>query len=400
MTSFGANATNQMHFSYLRNAASVGQPRDGVGVSLASQGFVTGQNTSGIVPLLPQIEGVENVIFNSFTLGTDVTSLFQAENTFEVADDYSCTVRAHTLSFGATFHADQINTHPTVYDNGSFSFMGSETGSDFADFLIGIDSSYTQGEGQNFYNRNHYAGLYAQDSWRATPQLTLNYGLRWVLPPWSEKFNQLLTLDPNEQSVVFPNAPKGILFPGDPGVPNTLAPIRYSNFAPRFAASWAPSFTSKGALGRIFGGSGETVLRGGFGIYDTAFEGLSAGIISGNPPPGFTDTSAAPTLFDQPFVTAATGVSVGQRFPLQPVAFGASPAHPNSSVDWSNFEPITGIPAFDKNDVTPYTENFSLTLDRQIGAKTVFTAAMWVPRRTTYWSSRRSTPATRPRAWP
>ncbi len=376
VSSFGANATNQAHFSYLRNAASVGQPRDGVGVSLASQGFVTGETTSGIVPLLPQIEGVENVIFNSFTLGTDVTSLFQAENTFEVADDYSRTVHEHTLSFGATFHADQINTHPTVYDNGSFSFTGSETGSDFADFLIGIDSSYTQGEGQNFYNRNHYAGLYAQDSWRATPQLTLNYGLRWdVLPPWSEKFNQLLTLDPNEQSVVFPNAPKGILFPGDPGVPNTLAPTRYSNFAPRFAASWAPSFASTSTLGRIFGASGQTVLRGGFGIYYTAFEGLSAGIISGNPPYGFTDTSAAPTLFDQPFVTAATGVSVGQRFPLQPVAFGASPAHPNTSVNWANFEPLTGIPAFDKNDVTPYTENFSFTLDRQLGAKTVFTAS-------------------------
>ncbi len=376
VSTLGANATNQAHFSYLRNAASVGQPRDGVGVSLASQGFVTGETTSGIVPLLPQVEGVENVIFNGFTLGTDVTSLFQAENTFEVADDYSRTVRTHTLSFGATFHADQINTHPTVYDNGSFSFTGSETGSDFADFLIGIDSSYTQGEGQNFYNRNHYAGVYGQDSWRATPQLTLNYGLRWdVLPPWSEKFNQLLTLDPTEQSVVFPNAPKGILFPGDPGVPKTLAPTRYGNFAPRIAASWAPAFDSAGVLGRVFGDTGKTVLRGGFGVYYTAFEGLSAGIISGNPPYGFTDTSAAPTLFDQPFVTAATGVSVGQRFPLQPVTFGASPAHPNTSVNWANFEPLTGIPAFDRTNVTPYTENFSLTLDRQFGAKTVFTAS-------------------------
>ena len=48
------------------------------------------------------------------------------------------------------------------------------------------------------------------------PSLTLNYGLHWdVLPPWYEKYNQLLSLDPNEQSVVFPSAPKGILFPGD-----------------------------------------------------------------------------------------------------------------------------------------------------------------------------------------
>ena len=373
---FGASATNQAHLSYMRNAASVGQPRDGVGPTLASQGFVTGENTSGIVPLLPKLEGVENVIFNGLTFGTDVTSLFQAENIFELADDYSRTLHAHTLSLGATFHTDQINTHPDVYDNGSFSFTGSETGSDFADFLIGIDSSYTQGEGQKFYNRNHYVGFYAQDSWRVRSQITLNYGVRWdVLPPWSEKFNQLLTLDPNEQSVVYPNAPKGILFPGDPGVKKTISPTRYGNFAPRLAASWElPEINS--AFGhRLFGASGATVVRSGFGVYYTAFEGLSAGIMSGNPPYGFTDTSSAPTLFDQPFITAATGVSVGQRFPLQQVPFGASLRHPNTFVDWSNFEPLTGIPAFAKNNVTPYAENYSVSVERQIDPQTVMTAS-------------------------
>jgi hypothetical protein len=370
-TTFGATATNQAHLSYMRNAASVGQPRDGVGTSLSSQGFVTGTNTSGIVPILPRIEGVENLIFNSFTMGVDVTSLFQAENIFEVSDDVSRILHHHMLSVGAALHADQINTHPTVYDNGSFSFTGSETGSDFADFLIGIDSSYTQGSGQNFYNRNHYIGLYGQDSWQVNPQLTLNYGLRWdVLPPWSEKFNQLLTLDPSEQSVVYPNAPKGILFPGDPGVSKTISPTRYGNFAPRIAASWAPQ-TQSPLLSRILGKSGDTIVKMGFGVYYSAFEGLSAGIMSGNPPYGFTDTSAAPTLFDQPFVTAATGVSVGQRFPLQQVSFGASPSHPNTSVNWANFEPLTGIPAFAKNNVAPYAENYSFSLQRQLGQHTV-----------------------------
>ncbi len=374
VTASGASAANQAHFSYMRNAASAGQPRDGVGATLASQGFVTGENTSGIVPLLPRIEGVENVIFNGFTLGTDVTSLFQAENIFETADDYSRTIRAHTLSLGADLHADQINTHPTVYDNGSFSFTGSETGSDFADFLLGIDSSYTQGQGQNFYNRNHSIGLYAQDSWRVRPRLTLNYGLRWdVLPPWSEKFNQLLTLDANEQSVVFPNAPEGILFPGDPGVPKTISPTRHGDFAPRLAGSWELPEAHSAIARRLLGSSGAAVIRGGYGMYYTAFEGLSAAIMSGNPPYGFTDTSSAPTLFDQPFITAATGASVGQRFPLRQVAFGASPRHPDRSVDWSNFEPLTGIPAFAKDNVTPYAENYSVSAERQIGPRTVLT---------------------------
>jgi hypothetical protein len=372
-TTIGAATTNLAHVSYMRNAAAVGQPKDGVGVSLASQGFVTGVGTTGIVPLLPGIEGVENVIFNGFTMGVDVTSLFQAENIFEVADDASRVVRSHVFSFGVNVHADQINTHPTVYDNGSFSFTGSETGSDFADFLLGIDSSYTQGQGQNFYNRNHYVGVYGQDNWKVNSQLTLNYGLRWdVLPPWSEKFNQLLTLDPNEQSVVFPNAPKGILFPGDPGVPKTLSTTRYGNVAPRAALSWAPK--TSGMLSRVLGAPGATLVKAGYGVYYSAFEGLSAGIMSGNPPYGFTDTSSAPTLFDEPFATAATGVSVGQRFPLQHVAFGASRAHPNTSVDWSNFEPLTGIPAFAKDNVTPYAENYSVSVERQIGAHTTFNA--------------------------
>jgi hypothetical protein len=374
LVSTTAVSANQAHMSYMRNAAAVGQPRDGVGPTLASQGFMTGANTDGINPMLPGIEGVANVIFNSFTMGVDVTSLYQAENIYELSDDYSRTIGTHTLSAGANFHADEINTHPTVYDNGSFSFTGSETGSDFADFLIGVDSSYTQGQGQNFYNRNHYIGLYAQDSWNIHT-LTLNYGMRWdVLPPWSEKFNQLLTLDPNEQSVVYPNAPQGILFPGDPGVANTLAATRYANFAPRIAASWAPE-TEWTPLEKLLGTGGKTVVRGGFAIYYSAFEGLSAGIMSGNPPYGFTDTSSAPTLFDQPFVTAATGVSVGQRFPLQPVAYGASAAHPNTSVDWNNFEPLTGIPAFDKNNVTPYTENYSVSVERQLASHTALTVS-------------------------
>jgi hypothetical protein len=364
VTTIGVSTVNQAHLGALRNAATVGQPIGGQGVSLSQQGFVTGPGTLGIVPGLPQIQGVENIVFNSLTLGTDVTGLTQAENIFEASNDLTRTLRSHTLSFGATFHADQINTHPDIYDNGSFTFTGSESGLDFADFLLGIDSSYTQGQGQNFYNRNHYLGLYAQDSWKARPNITLNYGLRWdLLPPWSEKYNQLLSLDPSEQSVVFPNAPQGILFPGDPGVARTLAPTRWNGFAPRVALSWSPT-------GAAWGHPGQTALRAGYGLYRSAFEGLSAGIMSGNPPYGFTDTSSAPTLFDQPFVTAATGASVGQRFPLQSVPFGASPSHPYTQVDWANFEPLTGIPAFDRNNRVPYTENYTLSFERALNSAT------------------------------
>ena len=360
-TALDSNTVNEAHASYMRNAAAVGQPVGGMGTTLAEQGFVTGENTSGIVALDPAIEGVENVVFNSYTIGTTVTGLFQAENIWEAREDFTRTAGAHTMAFGAGLHADQINTHPDVYDNGSFSFTGSETGLDFADFLLGVDTSYTQGEGRNFYNRNHYLGVYAQDSWRVRPELTLNYGLRWdVLPAWREKYNQLLSLDANEQSAVFPTAPEGILFPGDPGVPATISPTKYTDLAPRIAMAWSPDGD----------GRGRTVVRAGYGVYYSAFEGLSAGIMSGNPPYGFTDTSAAPTLFAEPFVTAATGVSVGQRFPLPDVPFGATRAHPIANVDWADFEPLTGIPAFAKNNVPPYAENYTLAMERQLGRAT------------------------------
>jgi hypothetical protein len=375
----GASTVNTAHVSFMRNAALAGTPVGGLGPSLASQGFVTGGSTLGIVPQAPASEGVENVIFNDFTMGLPVTNLFQAENLFELSDDFTRAAARHTLSFGAGFHADQINTHPNVYDNGSFNITGAETGLDFADFVLGFDSSYTQGDGQNFYNRNHYLGLYAQDRFDVRRDLTVVYGLRWdVLPPWSEKHNQLLSLDPEEQSIVFPTAPKGILFPGDPGVPSTIAPARHTDFAPRLSAAWSPKANPAGPSRHLLGANGQTVLRAGYGLYYSAFEGLSAAIMSGNPPYGVTLTTSQPTLLAEPFVAAETGQpvsqSVGQPFPLVPTPFGASRAHPDGGVDWTQFEPLVGIPAFDHHNVTPYAENYNLTLERSFAAHTSFTA--------------------------
>ena len=71
------------------------------------------------------------------------------------------------FKFGAEFHSNQIDTHPDVIFNGSFAFNGSETGLDFADFLLGAPSSYTQGQARSFYNRNLYTSAFAQDSWKA-----------------------------------------------------------------------------------------------------------------------------------------------------------------------------------------------------------------------------------------
>ena len=367
---FGASMLNEAHLSFMRNANAVGQPRGGVGPTLAEQGF------SGIVPLQPSTEGIENVAFNNFTMGVDTTAEVQRENIYEASETFSRIFGRHGLKVGGEIHSNQIDTHPNVGFNGSFSFNGSETGVDFADFLLGVASSYTQGQAESFYNRNLYLAAFAQDSWKATSRLTVNYGVRWDrIRPWLEKFNQLQTLVVGEQSQVFPGAPLGLVFPGDPGVPASLAPPR-NDFSPRAGIAYSPAgsaATRGGLLDKIVGPAGTTSIRLGYGMYFTAYEGLSAGIMSANPPYGYTYTSSAPPLFASPFTVAATGAGVGNPFPLQRVAYGASRANPNSTVNWNQFEPLVGIPGVDPNDVTPYAQHWMASVERQLGAGTLAT---------------------------
>ena len=143
---FSATTVNEFRLSYTRDANDLGKPSGGLGVSLASQGFVTGPGTPGIVPLAPQSQGVENVIFNSFAIGSDPDRFYQINNDFEVSDNFSKVLGNHMVKFGGQFDAYQINTYPYADLNGSFNFYGTESGVDFADFLLGIASQYTQND--------------------------------------------------------------------------------------------------------------------------------------------------------------------------------------------------------------------------------------------------------------
>jgi hypothetical protein len=365
--SYGANTINEAHFSYMRYANLIGQPMGGVGASLASQGFVEGAGTLGIVPLNRSIEGIENVAFNDFTIGTDVTGERQVNNTAQWSDNFTRVVGSHTLKIGASFHIDQININSDSINNGSFVFQGSETGSDFADYLLGIASTYEQGDAAPFYIRNKYIGLFGQDSWRLRTNLTLNYGVRWdVLPPWHEKYNQLQTFVLGQQSAVYPGAPEGMVFPGDRGIPDTLAPTQWADFAPRVGLAYSPNFAG-GLLRAIFGGTGKSSLHAGVGLFHTAFEGLSAGIMSANAPYGYDyDSVGGHPLFNEPFVSATTGLSNGQPFPSPMPPFGASSSHPNTTVDWSKYTPITGDPAFYYRNTSPYSETYNVSAEREL----------------------------------
>ena len=367
----GANTVNEAHFSYMRYANVIGHPVGGVGPTLASQGFVEGAGTLGIVPLDKSIEGIENIAFNDFTIGVDVTGETQVNNTFQWSDAFSHTHGRHTFKLGAAFHLDQVNIHSNSINNGSFVFNGTETGSDFADFLLGVASTYEQGDAAAFYIRNKYIGAYAQDSWKARHNLVINYGLRWdVLPPWHEKYNQLQTFVLGQQSGVYPGAPQGIVFPGDHGIPNTLAPTKWDNFSPRVGISWSPA--PQDALARLLlGDAGKSSIHAGWGLFYSAFEGLSAGIMSACPPYGYDydSTSGKPSL-TEPFVGATTGLSNGQPFPSPIPSRGATLNNPNTSVDWSKYLPITGDPAFYYRNTSPYTESYNLSVERELAKGT------------------------------
>ena len=368
-------AINELHLSYLRDFTNLGQPRGGQGVSLISQGFANADGTASIVPLDPNGQGIENLNFNGYSTGTAANQLIQTNNTYQVTDAFTKVLGNHTLKFGAEFHADQVNAHAIAQFNGNFVFSGTETGLDFADFLIGAPSQYNQSQLNPFYARNKYIGAFAQDSWHMRPNLTLNYGLRWDrVAPWSERYNQISTFVAGAQSQVFPGAPAGILYPGDPSVPNTLAPIGELNLAPRVGLAWSPQAEPDTWLQKLLGAPGSTSIRASFGNFYTAIDALSISVLAANAPYGTTYTSPAPPLFATPFVSAASGQNFGQPFPYTFAPLNSSRSHPDANFNWSTFEPISGIPGYDIHNHAPYTEEWMLSIERQSGPNTVLSA--------------------------
>src|SRR6202044_3714817 len=372
----GATAFNELHLSYMRDVTNLGQPVGGRGVSLTSQGFENADGSSSIVALDPKGQSVENLNFNGYSTGAAANQLIQANNTSQAADTFSKVLGSHTMKFGTEFHADQVNAHPIAQFNGSFVFSGTETGVDFADFLIGVPSQYNQSQLNPFYARNKYVGFFAQDSWHVFQNLTLNYGLRWDhIAPWSERYNQISTFVPGAQSVVFPGAPPGILYPGDRGIPNTLAPIDARDFSPRVGLAWAPQGKAESFLGKLLGAPGSSSVRASYGIFYTAIDATSIGILAANAPYGTTYSSPEPPLFATPFIGAADGANNGQPFPYTFAPLNSSRSHPDPNINWSTYEPIEGIPGYDIHGQTSYTAEWMLSIERQAGPKTVFSGS-------------------------
>lgn len=363
-----SRSVNEARISYTRLYEVVNEPFGGIGSGLLTQlGF------TNIVPSVPQFAGVPQIGFDNFGIGSGSSPLPIIENTYSALDNFSKVVGTHTLKFGGLVRFIQM-TEKNLGSNGSFSFNGSETGLDFADFLIGAPNSYSQGQGYPSAGRTHYLGFYGQDSWRARPDLTVNYGLRYdISRPWSELHNEIQTIIPGENSVVFPGSPTGWVFPGDPHVPNTLAPTRFDNIAPRLGIAYSPSQHTP--LDKLTGGPGNFSIRAAWGKFYTSFEGATNFNEIGDAPFGGFYGSPGPPEFANPYITRSTGFDNGQRFPIPPPPYNVSAQNPDTSINWANFVSIGSSPAFYYKNATPYAEQYDLAIDRQLPENMLLTIA-------------------------
>jgi hypothetical protein len=375
----GTSAVNEARLTFFRTSTHLTNPTGGK-ASLASLGFATTglgilpQATPGFPEYVPQI------YFDQLglTLGTPSLITFQPNNTYTVSDNFSKAMGRHTLKLGGEFRYLQVNERNLASQDGAFVFDGSATGVDFADYLLGeptgAGGGYTQAALQLLDSRTRYGGAYVQDSWKATSNLTLNLGLRWeVSMPWYDTQGKIQTWVQGEQSTVFPNSPKGLVYPGDPGIPKTLAPTRYDNFGPRLGLAYSPSF-SDGVLGKIFGGPGKSSVRASYGLYYTSVEDLNLFYEVGDAPFGLYWTSPGAVDFAEPFRNRLDGGTdgEGQRFPFT-VPTPGSPA--NKTLDFSVYEPLSYFPGYDVHNKLPYAEHFNFSIQRELSKSTVLTVS-------------------------
>ena len=228
-------------------------------------------------------------------------------------------------------------------------FNGQYTGNAFGDFLLGKVSTMTQGSVRENNGRTRSMSLYAQDDWRLRPKLTLSVGLRW------DPFFAFWDLDqpqpvfrPGQQSVLFPNAPLGLLYAGDPGVPQGGHPTQWNNYAPRLGLAW--SLNTK------------TSIRLGYGVfYDSSrdFQGPSS------------------LTFSQPYsdTNVITNVQFGNPYAgmVNPFPYQAPPT-PAARKAFQYILPVRVV-AIASNEGGGHADQWNISIQREIAAQIVVTAA-------------------------
>jgi len=339
---------------------------------------VTDPSTYGFSNIVPQdasAAGLPTIsISKYYTLGTSSNGPQpRIDQTMQLDDNFSMVHGKHTLKFGYSGRRFQVYNNFDARNSGSFGFTsaGSQytTGDPGLDFLLGIPTTYLQNSANLINVRAYEHYIYGQDSFQASPSLTLNYGVGWQIDTPLDNFQQnregVICFQPNQQSAIFPTAPAGMTYPGDKGCTLAGYTTNYSHFGPRFGFAFAPDM---GAL--TGGGARKLSIRGGWGMYynRTEEEGNLQNL--GIPPFGLGSNGIASYVtgsvpsFTDPYSDVAGLGSVSTPFPYVPPQAG------NRDIDFSLFYPMS-LNTFTNNYQMPVAENFQLTVERELPGRTI-----------------------------
>ena len=303
--------------------------------------------------------------------GTESMSTFDTP-AWQISDDLTLVRGAHQYVFGGTFARWKSLSSANVRSPGQFAVDGTITGLGLADFMVGrlaANNGFVQAAPNTLDMEGKSLGLYAQDTWRVGPRLTLNYGLRWE-PFFPQQLVNgavyqfdLDRFRSSTRSTVFPNGPAGLYFPGDQDFPSQAGMLTdWNNFGPRVGLAWDPT------------GSGQTSVRAAYG---KAYEFVNAQFhlnTSVAPPWGSeVRLNNPPGGLDNPFLG-----SPGGQTNIFPVTF-------DQNAPFSLNGPFL---SFTNDLVATNVHSFNVTLERQISSR-LFASIGYVGSRTNnIWESR------------
>jgi hypothetical protein len=265
---FSDHLLNSFILSWQEDFAARG-PLPG-GISVADLGVNMWQ------PAFKQINQIQ--VASGFTIGDNPAATFERSN-YTMTDDLHWVKGPHNIAFGAHGEFSKVVINNQYRQPGTFTFNAQNSNNSMASFLLGYLANFQQASGQFFNNRGKIFGFYVQDSWKANRRLTLNLGLRYEpFFPWHEIDNRMGAFSPSAfaagtHSIIYPNAPAGLLFPGDAGMLRYGIRSVFTDFMPRVGFAWD-----------LFG-DGKTSLRGGAGIfYDTRLSSVFNNIYTNSSP--------------------------------------------------------------------------------------------------------------------
>jgi hypothetical protein len=312
----------------------------------------------------------------------------QVGNSFMWTDSLTWVKSNHTMKFGADLRRSRFDQ--TLYYNvsGQYTFNSTTENSVFYNdnypgYLLGLDDSYLQGSAQRENVRNTGVYLFAQDSWKIKPSLTMNYGLRWELDtPLTDALHHVQTFRPGQNSTVYPCVltsaeqaslgasdcttagvqPTGLVVPGDAGVQPGLTQTYYKAFAPRIGIAYSPNFRD-GFLNKVFGSDGKTSIRTGWGMFYNPMEQLVLEQFGAEPPFGGS-TYIPATFLNTPFISQTGSVS--------PNPFnGILSPKPGAPQDWASFRPMLLYGDFQPHMRTQTSTQYNFNIQRELARDVV-----------------------------